>query len=238
MEVCVNCKENALLGKSIADGVLCKACYNKIPKLIRPYIKGYSSYDIASVLSNTEKNKEFSPTATYGKLQIDDLHGMFAVETKGELSIFNCLDLEEIGLYCTSPSVDRNNSVYCNVEFSCKLAHSNIQFKTEVKTHVNCRSHKTDSSHLEWTEPGDLSMFRNMFMQAFENAKTRYNRTVGNNLVSKHDIEILKAEALFMVDGQYSDTYLMETKDKLLQVFTGEQEQNKIKQAYALLFNS
>lgn len=238
MAQCRHCTSDVMLGKPILDGVICKACYNRIPKVTWPFINGYSAQDIALLIGMKSNEHDFEATAAYGKLQIDELHGLFAVNHKGELAVFDCLELEEIGIYCTKPSADRNNSVYCDVEFSCKFYNSGIKFRVELKNHVSCRSHKKDSTHLEWEEPGDLSLFRNMFMQMYEAARIKYNRNVSNNLISKQDIELLKAEALFMISGTYSDTELEAKKEKLLSIFLSEEEQRQVNRAYTLLKNA
>lgn len=238
MAQCRYCNGDVLLGKPILDGVICKECYSRIPKVTWPFISGYSAQDISLLIGMKGSGKTFEPTATYGKLQIDELHGLFAIEYKGELPVFDCLELDEMGIYCVKPSADRNNSVYCDVEFGCKFQNSNIKLRVELKNHVNCHSHRKDSTHLEWEEPGDLSLFRNMFMQMYDDARAKYNRNVSNNLISKQDIELLKAEALFMISGTYSDTELEEKKTKLLSIYSTDEEQQQVNKAYMLLKNA
>lgn len=235
MGKCSICSNEVMFGKKISGGTICNDCYEKIPKVFRSMLLMYTVQDLNMIMEIKKDKNKFQPTASYGGLQIDELHGLFGVDYKGEITIFNCLDLDEIGLYCTKPSADRNNSVHCDVEFACKFRSSTLSIRTTLKSHVNCRSHKKDGTHLEWDEPGDLSLFRNMFMQMYDSARNKYNRSVNNNLISKQDIDRLKAEALFLIDGQYSDRELDEKRNLLLSVFKDEKERNKINYAYSIL---
>ena len=72
---------------------------------------------------------------------------------------------------------------------------------------------------LEWQEPADLTMFRNMFNQMLENARKKYDETCRNTLICKADIDYFKAKSLFMVEDDYDEEEIKIIRKKMMKIY-------------------
>ncbi len=208
--------------KRIQNGFICKSCYQKIPEVFHKGIEQYSDLRLKTILDYEEdmKSRKFDVSASYGDLALDELHGLFAIKARVGYDIFNAIDIKEIGLLCTDISANNNDVVKCNVEFRCLLEYPKVEIKEIIKRNVICKSKRTDKTHIEYQLPGDLEVFKIIFNQTINNAVSKYvNKEIGDESITKHDLEIIKAKALFMIDDYYDEEMLKSQRDKLLKTF-------------------
>lgn len=233
---CVLCGKNVstLSFKKIGDGIICKECYYKIPKAIHPCIGKLGMDDIEVIIKNSQYINEigFTPTATFGKMQIDERHGLFFVDG----SIFYSLTLTEASLYPTNVRVAGRNSVYCDFEFTYSFTVPSISLKAKVKEHALCPSNKEGKNKLSYELPGDYAIFVKLFDQMLEKERKRYHDRYNNKFLSKHSVDLFKAETLFMLPEGYSMDEVYEQRKRLLYGFKGEREyEDIINHAYYII---
>lgn len=229
---------SSLSQKRASDGYICKDCFELLPKSMHNNISKYSIANLKTIIEYREDLdiSEFSPTASFGKLHIDEIHGLFAISEKldsegipvDKTDIFHCLDLREVGLTPTNPTADRSEKVFCDVELHCWFNRPDLSFVTTVKKKVNCPSKRVDKTHLDWDYPGDLIMFMKMFNQMLTNAQDKYTKQYINQFPDQRSVEIYKAQSLFMLADGYDINLLNEQKDRLLSAFNDIPECVKI----------
>lgn len=226
MPNCVICGKGLSLtgNKLIRDGKMCKDCWSKISPLALEQIDFYDTADVENAIRmENELYEQFSVTASFGSLHMDEVHGLFAISKKlkddkpEERNVFSVYDLEEAGLYCKSPVVDHEN-VFVDVEFSCKLSNPQISIKEVVKKRCKCSSKRVNNKEIEWQIPHDMEMFRTMFNYMLSGAFEKLNKMMCGRSVK--DRELDKAKALFMIkNDNYTQEYLDETRMSLKQAF-------------------
>ena len=230
--------------KTIDEGKICKNCTSLLPTFVAEKISNYSLESLQNIINiENDYYEQFSATASFGSLYIDEVHGLFAISKrmKGDKpeykNVFSIYDLEEIGLYCKSPTADHGN-VFVDVEFSCKLKMPDISIKEVVKKRCKCTTKRINSKEVEWQPPQDMEMFKTMFNYMLSGAFEKINKMLcGKSLKA---IEIDRAAALFMIDDSYTLEYLDEVRMILLRAFdTGEKGCehfiNKINESYEIL---
>lgn len=247
---CLICDKpiSVLFGKKLKNGKICNDCVAKLPSLMLegvPYIQECTLKLAMSCVKNAVDR--FCATASYGKLHIDSIHGLFCIASKlttdgkpkSGNNAFSIYNLTEVGLTCTNPRTDHGN-VLIDVEFTCQLADPHISFKTIIKRGVRCHTERVDSNHVTWDEPGDLAMFRSMFNQMLSGAFEKVNQMLCGKTV--HEFEIEKARAIFMLPKDYSDSDLKKARRLMMKVYhpdKGEEDTTReaqiINDAYDLL---
>ncbi len=238
MSNCIICNNNVSVWSGIktAGGYLCKECATYIPDVIKKSLEIYEDNNIRMIIENSqsEKNKQFEATASYGNLHIDEKHGLFAVSEKinkdgtipNPANVFDCLEVQAIDIYCKDPSVNSNGSVSCKVEMMCELINPRISFKCTVKKNAKCNSRKIDATHLNWEEPGDMSMFRNMFNHMIDTAIRRLEREYQDNFLTPETISLFKAETLFMLHEGYDTEEVKSQWKRLIKTFHPDENQD------------
>ena len=160
----------------IKDGQICKRCVAYLPSLMLENAKNLSSYTLNIAQSYVKTNrKKFCATASYGKLHIDEMHGLFAIaekldedgKPKNSWNIFDSCDLVDIGIYNKNPRVD-HNVVNIDVELKFELENPKCQIATVIKKAAHCKQKRIDESHVTWDDPGDLEIFKNMFNNMYK----------------------------------------------------------------------
>ena len=224
---CLICGEpvSAFSGTKLKNGKLCKSCASKLPSLMlqkSPYIQEYT---LKQAMSCVEKNMEkFSATASFGKLHIDSMSGLFAIsdrldydcKPKSGNNVFSIYNISKVGLYCKSPRVDHNN-VLVDIEFSCSLEAPYMSFSIPIKKNVRCHTKRVDAQHVEWEEPGDLAMFRTLFNQMLSCAFEKVNEILCGKTV--HEFEVEKARAIFMLPEDYTADDLKKARRLMMKVY-------------------
>lgn len=250
MAQCSMCggQASVLSGHKIIDGSICGACSEKLPKAIQSSLRGYSLRDlkqIADYMDRMRCKKGIQPTASYGKLHIDEMDGYLILcdktDKEGNLiglpDIFDCSDIKQIGLYPIKPRAERQDIV-CDVELNLVFEYPNLAFKTTVKSSVKCAYKRISDSRVEWYEPGDLSMFRNMMNQMLKAASDRAIRERVPSL-SKRDLDIFRAESALYLSPGYTSEDLEKQKEILVRAFIGNPHADDytkwIEHFYALL---
>ena len=240
MALCALCERqlSSLSQKRISDGFICKDCFELLPKSMRNNIIKYNTKNLLTII-DYNKNLDissFSPTASFGKLHIDEIHGMFAISEKLDndgmpidtTDIFYCLNLREVGLTPTNPTVDKTGKVFCDVELHCWFNKPDLSFVVPIKKKVNCPSKRVDKTHLEWNYPGDLIMFMKMFDQMLKNAEDKYDKHYAELFPNARAVEIYKAQSLFMLADGYDINILNSQRDRLMRAFHDIPECSKI----------
>lgn len=223
---CIICEKPAGIGSTrLQNGRVCKDCTSKLPSIMlrgRPYLQEYTlKYAMDYVSKNMEK---FQATASYGKLHIDEIHGLFAVsdalnkenKPKSGNNIFSVYDLGDVGLCCNSPRFSRGN-VFADIEFTCSIENPRVLFKVVIKRNAKCVSKRSGFNDIDWNEPSDLSMFRTLFNNMLSGAFER----IANLLCGKtiYEFELEKARALFMLDENYTNDNLKKARRLLMKAY-------------------
>lgn len=198
---------SALTAKKAADSLLCAKCADKIPQVMQKNISDYTARSLASIAEyETEmRKKEFASTSAIGKLHLDEMNGLFAICDKsdgngnlvGSADVFDCVYLENIGLYPIDPRQSKKDIV-CDVELSCSYSYPPMRFKVKVKQNVKCDFKQISKGQATWSEPGELSMFRNMLDQTI---KTSVQRAMEerDRVIGPYALDIMRARAALHV---------------------------------------
>lgn len=254
MARCVICDKSLSMFNQVktADGVLCKDCIDKVPPVLKSKIGTYSLTTLHTIIQYTETPsfERFEETACYGRLHIDEMHGLFLIsakpekiEQKDKANIFYVLDMSNVGLFCYNPRVFRN-SVAVDIKFEAEFDPLNFSFSIDAKQQVFCISKKIQGgSKLEWDEPSELSVFRNMFNQMIRNESDKFNRKYKSIFMDKAELDIFRARCLFMIDESesFSRADLKSRRNALMKSFHSDVSSNsaecaqKINEAYRAL---
>lgn len=230
MAQCALCGNSVSMisGHKIDGGSICGNCTLKFPKAIQTMLRGYTVGELNSIISYMEKlraNKKIQPTASYGKLHIDEMDGYLILcdrlDKEGNLvgipDIFDCTDIKQVGLYPIKPRAEKQD-VVCDVELNLVFEYPHMEFKTTIKSSVRCAYKRISDSRVEWYEPGDLSMFRSMMNQMLKAASERAMRERVPSL-SKRDLDIFRAESALYLSPGYTETDIAEQKERLSRAF-------------------
>lgn len=254
MAQCMMCGKQMSMFNQIrlADGYICKSCSEKLPPVLKSKIGGYSLRTVETILRYSENPlfQKFNETAKYGKLHIDEMHGLFLVSENSEKiteqdkkSIFYVLDLSNVGLYCTNPRLFRG-SVAVDIKYDCEFEPLGFNFSIDIKQQVFCASKKIQGgTRLEWDEPGDFSMFRNIFNQMIRNESDKFNKRYQSVFMTKSELDVFKARCLFMFeDGEaFTSADLKTRRNSLMKTFHTDVSANpalcaqRINEAYRVL---
>lgn len=250
MGQCILCESeiSIISQKKILNGFICKGCYDKLPKSIKNNLIKYHSDNLKTIsnyMDNLNK-KIFFPTASFGNLHIDEIHGLFAIEENlkenfnpQELTdIFYCLNLKEVGLNATNVAVDKSNSVICDFELHCWFEYPECSFTVPVKKKAKCIS-KRSGKDISYELPGDYFIFLNLFNQMLDNARKKYEEQNKSKFISKSNFDKFKAETLFMLSDGYDINEIQKQVEILKSAFRDFPNYlSIIEQAYYILFDS
>lgn len=239
---------SALSQTKILDGSICKICVNKLPKSIRKNLHKYSLSNLETITDYMDSlNKDlFFPTASFGSLHIDEIHGLFAISEKLDdndysnlTDIFYCLNLIDVGLTPTNVKVDKRNQVYCDFELHCWFKYPECSFTVPIRKNVKCPSKNKNKTELTYEMPGDYHIFLKMFNQMLDTARQKYKEMTEPQFISKSRFDLFKAETMFMLSDAYDRKEVETQKDILMGAFEGQENyQSIIMHAYHLLMNN
>ena len=234
----------------ISDGIICKTCLNRIPQCTHSSIRNMTANEIKRLIQYEENPlfQKFSVTASYGTLHIDEMNGLFIVSEKSNIhgtpvektNLFHVLDISNAGIYCIKPRIFKRQ-VVVDVVFECELNALNIHIKETIRQQIICQQKRIDDNHVSWDEPGDLSMFRNMFNQMLKNEDIKFRKKYESSFVSKEALDIMKAKCLFMLEDDFSKEELRKQRDAYMKLFHPDISTNshvyaqKINEAYSIL---
>lgn len=237
---CIICENRIpfMDGKKINDGVLCKRCMKKVPHVFYKNISHYES-DIINKLIEIGCVDEYSPTAHFGNLYIDEVHGIFSIKSGSEESRFNCLSISSVDLYATNVKCNRYNSVHCDFGFSCSFSHPKVTFKTIVKKNALCQSHRENRKEVHYELPGDYNIFVQMFNQMLDTAKRKFEEKYKPHFATKADMDLFMARTLYMLPEAYDEIDIENQKDRLLNAFSDVSNCSEIiMQSYYILLRN
>ena len=209
MPNCVICGGDVsmLSQKRSLDGLVCNKCLNRIPHVVHATLSLYTARDLKNIMNYEDvmRSIEFDVTSSYGKLHLDELNGRFAIcdktDTNGKLigdaDVFDCVYLESIGLYPINPRQSKKDIV-CDVELNCVYRYPKMKFKLKVKQGVKCDFKQVSKTQATWSEPGELSMFRNMLNQTIK-ANVKKAMEEREQVLRPYDLDLLKARACLHV---------------------------------------
>lgn len=218
MPKCVACGGDVSLlsQKRCIDGQVCQTCIEKIPRVLYISLSMYTADELTQIINyeNDLRAAGFEVTASYGKLYLDEMNGLFAIGEKsgqtGKLGegfdIFDGAYLDNIGLYPIDPRQSRKD-VVCDVEFSCVYKYPRMKFKLKVLSGVKCEFHQITKTKATWNEPGDLTMFRNMLDQTIKTS-VKIAMEKREQILSPYDLDLLKARAALHVYEGCSDNLI------------------------------
>ena len=219
---CMLCNKSiGLTRRRISNGYICGSCSRQYPDFIKVKMTEYTDLRLGLIKSYFEENskRKFEQTAAYGSLSIDEINGVFKVKENSGSYIFDAIDMTEGNILCTNPKVNSSNIVYADVEFYYKMESPHIELRVTINKNRRCQSKKVSGNSLEWQEPADLTMFRNMFNQMLENARKKYDETCRNTLICKADIDYFKAKSLFMVEDDYDEEEIKIIRKKMMKIY-------------------
>ena len=226
---CTLCKQPlSIINHKIYNGVICHKCYKKYPSFIRENIDTFSDVKLITIqdfLLDRHVNS-FTPTAKYGLLEIDSINGIIQINDNGTNYYINVLDLKSADIFCVCPRVDKYNHVKADVKIQFKTTHPNITISYVIKRNVECNTSKESAKELKWTNPTSLDIFISMFNQMILDTCKGYDKLCKETLISKDDINYLKAKSLFMVNDDYSIDEIKKTRNLLLNIFHPDNEGN------------
>lgn len=250
MGQCVLCEaETSIISqKKIWNGFICKGCFDKIPQSIKNNLTKYHSDNLKTILNYMDNlnKKIFFPTASFGSLHIDEIHGLFAIEENLKenfnpedfTDMFYCLSLKEVGLNATNVSLDKSNNVICDFELHCWFEYPECSFTVPVKKKARCPS-KRNGKDISYELPGDYFIFLNLFDQMLNTARKKYQEQNEPKFISKSSFNRFKAETLFMLGEGYNIDDVKKQYGILKHAFEGFPNYlSIIEQAYYILSDS
>lgn len=214
-----------LLSTKMNHGKLCKKCASKLPSLLLTHSDFLQEGTLQNAMDVTRKNMEsFCATSSYGKLHIDEMHGLFALakdldkdgKPKSGNNVFSIYNLTDVGLSCTSPRAD-HSVVVVDVEFRFSVNNPYLSDSIIVKKGVHCKTKRVDSQHVEWETPSDMVMFKTLFNNMLSGAFEKVNAVLCGKTV--HEFEIEKARAIFMLTEDYTAEDLKKARRMMLKVY-------------------
>lgn len=247
MSQCILCQEklSLLTQKKTMEGYICGKCAGRIPHVIHGDLFKMNLERIRETIAyeKNTKGKEFIVTASLGKLRLDEMHGRFAItdsiKSDGTLSesadIFDLLYLESIGIYPVNPR-QNGKDIVCDVEFNCSFKYPAIKFKVTVCRNSKCDYKRINSSQVSWSEPGMLSMFRNMFDQAINTAIKKYLHDK-EHILKPYDIDIMKARAALHVSHGYPYELIERQYQNLIKMYQEGPYTEEEKEGYITALN-
>lgn len=229
MAKCVICGGNAsaLSQKRCMDGIVCQHCMDRIPRVLHGTLFSYGSDDLNAIAGdeNRLRTNAYEPTASYGRLYLDELNGVFAIGEKTGMSgtfdsrfdVFEGTFLESIGLYPIDPRQAKKD-IICEVEFACVFRYPRMKFKVKVKSGVKCDFKQVTKTQAEWREPGDLAMFRNMLDQT---VKTSVKKAMEQReqVLTPYDLDLFKARACLHVYEGCSNELIEKQYSNMIQMY-------------------
>lgn len=249
MRNCAICNNKAgiiLSIKTTDEAYICSNCLKKIP---RPFkrLQYRSLYDMQTGINHYAKmvdfgfERSFCATASYGRLYLDEIHGILALCDKSKLKKDGTLkeyiaDLWPV-LSLTDYRIEKELSKdgrSCIVRFEAMLNDYSIALNEIVKEHEDLIL-VTDEDGTYIEDPLSLRFFRSLLVQTLdhhakrlEDLQEKYRKASyekekeepAENCAPSADLsEIERAKALFMLGDEFSKSDLKRQRAILLKAF-------------------
>lgn len=247
---CVICGNKAgAFAKKTSEGVICKSCLSFIPTNV---ILSQASTEFLKRIydENVEKSKQFETTASYQGLYIDSVHGLCCYSKRGDKQapsefkdIYRISELTEVALYCTDvKNVGTNhNHIVCDIKF--KVRTKDIAADFIIAHHKKC-DFKVKNKQIEWDEPSELTMFRNMFNQMIDNElfgllKKLEKIQEFKQMLSKEERSSDWARGVLFLDNEkeYTEEDLKKHRNELVKIFHPDRNSEYANTETAALIN-
>lgn len=214
---CDFCGRTAGLGKKrTADGVICGDCAKKLPKLIEPAsMTSETLYDFMKY-EDRLKQTEFTESAEYKGLKIDNRHGLIACDG----AVFYCLDLTDFAIFCDNVKGGRTG-VICDVMLELSVAMPDMQIKKKLAGGEHCSYKRISNSQVQWVEPSEVSVIRSMVMQMIRTENEKYATFCNENYFSKPAVDAMQAQFRLLLPDGYTADDVRKHRDVLLGAFAG-----------------
>lgn len=152
-----------------------------------------------------------TPTASFGKLFVDERHGYIGIcssdkYTPKKCVWYNILDVRDLGLYCTKPRCDGAFRVKVDCEIAFDVPSQGIHVKKVIKQRIYCQHHTyaKDRHYEEWSEPGSVSIMRGILEQTYANAINSDFKIWSTRLYNLNAYLKEQAKCAFFLPHQYT----------------------------------
>lgn len=175
MKRCALCGNKAeVFSKSVQDGVICNNCRRYIPSSIvltsatTGFLKEMRELGI-------KHEKEFEVTTFYGKLYLDNIHGLICYSKHGKKGrptdfgdVYEIADLKSFGLFMSNPKdIGKSTpNVVCDVKVSFKTDLIAAQYI--IAQNKRCRIIVNDEKERLCEEPAELVVIRHLVYQMLD----------------------------------------------------------------------
>lgn len=256
---CSICNDKFLLTqKDLLDGKICRSCLKKLPEVVLDSeypLNKITVQDIEKII-NWKNNKEciyrkeFTKTTGYGRLKIDSLHGYLAICNEDELED-GCfyddsgmvMDLTRIKNISFDMLVGKATAE--KVEVMVVVSISLIDFPVDI---INIPI-KKDFASVNVSDGRTVRFSLPYGAQIISDEVIRINHSLVENAEFRmkckfiDELDLAKAMGLFMVENEFNEKEIKQTRKRLLKAFhpdegiCEEKYAQKIGDAYAVLLN-
>lgn len=230
MKQCVVCHKESKRAFRIYNGFICPECRKYIPEKVN--VKS-SNADYLKELC--EKRREiadlFEPTAYIGSLYLDNVHCMICYSKHGwkgtPLSlgdVYKITELKEISLHLANVKNigSRIPRIVCDIKLKIKTA--DIDTEYVVARGKKCRVQEIENGNINFSEPADVAIIREMLRQMFDDVFAGLERKLEDILKYKELSDNLKDTRwakgiLFLDDEEYTAEEVKMQYRKLCKIF-------------------
>lgn len=205
---------------------VCKECKKSLPTVL-DYKNSTDDFIKEVVKYEQESSKIFECTSHFGSLYLDEMNGKIAYskngrkEPKEKCNIFDVKDIENITLTMTDPVVDKKK-IFCDILLNVHLKSPSIHFCKPIKKRAECEYKRISDTKVKCSEPKELTIARNLFMQMVENNVSRLQKLlyIQNEIQEQaKTCSLRQAEALFMLDKGYTLEDVKRSRNILIKAF-------------------
>lgn len=192
--------------RTAGDGApVCRSCADALKGPLKGTLSRLDC-DEAEELITLERTlaERFSETAALGRMAIDETS--FLVSVDG--AVFDVGELEEFSVFCTDIRNGSKDSVLCSIETEIAVRHPSIRGRYRIASGVPCSSRRINDSQIEWSEPGQLSVFRSLVHGMFDRRFSTFQQSIQDSLNVRALLELLKAQSAFLMEE--GNTYTKE----------------------------
>lgn len=215
------------------NGYICKDCLSFIPASVTANLKSATTDYLKKVCDNNKlKAHDFDTTASYEGIYIDSIHGLFCYSSKGTKEtpaefkdIYRVEELTEVGIYCSDVrNIGKTqNIVVCDIHF--KICTEDIRTDFTISHRKKC-TYKVKGDKIEWVEPAELSMFRNLFNQMIDNVAVGLLHKLKKisefqSLLEKVNVSEDWAKGVLFIgkDEEYTPNLVKTRRNELVKIF-------------------
>ena len=230
MKQCAICHKDSKKVFRVRDGFICSECRKYIPEKIN--LKNTYSESLRKLY---EKRKDiadtFDATAYIGNLYLDNVHCMLCYSKDGHKGtplslgdVYTVTELKEISLHLANvKNIGRRTPrIICDVKLKIKTADIDAEYIVARKK--RCKVQEIENGKINFSEPMDVAVIREMLRQMFEDTFMGLDRKLKDILKYKELAENLKDTRwakgiLFLADREYTAEEVKAQYRKLCKIF-------------------